>query len=298
MLLLTGATGNIGRELTRELTRTGTEFRALIRNPARAADLPATVDPFIGDLTEPSTLTPAFADVTTLFLLIPGIGTDLAHNALTAAQSAGVRRMVLLSSIHAMIDPLPAMGRWHRDREDLVHATGIPATIIRPGGYMTNALEWAPAIRAGHPIDDPTGPGRYAPIHPADIAAVIAKALIEDGHEGNSYNLTGPESFTVAEQVAVLAQVLNREIKVLEAATPEEALRSRYPNGAPPALASAILEWFTLMRADTIGLRTDTVTELLSRQPRTFESWCQQHRAAFEPAAPANLGIAQPADSE
>ncbi|WP_067830142.1 SDR family oxidoreductase [Nocardia inohanensis] len=281
MILLTGATGNIGRELVPALAATGAEFRVLVRDPEKVAHLNGTAQVAVGDLNEPSTLTAAFDGIECLFLLVPGVGLDHARHAVAAAREAGVKRIVQLSSYHAAMNPRPAMGDWHHHREELVRTSGIPATILRPGGYMSNALEWAPAIRTGRPVDDPTGPGRYAPIDPADIAAVAARTLTEPGHEDQEYNLTGTETLTVAEQVAILARVLGREIPIRTATTSEAALRSRYPNGAPPALAAAILEWFTLMRADTTGFRTDTVTHLLGRTPRTFEHWCQAHHAAF-----------------
>lgn len=96
-----------------------------------------------------------------------------------------------MSSFNVLGDPMPAMGRWHHEREQAVRASGIPATFLRPGGFMTNALDWLPAIRDGGYVLDPAGPGRYAPIDPADIAAVAALALTSDGHQGREYVLTG-----------------------------------------------------------------------------------------------------------
>ncbi|MFD7846318.1 NAD(P)H-binding protein [Nocardia sp. NPDC059764] len=281
MLLLTGATGNIGRELTRFLDSHDTDFRALVRDPARAATLPARAEAALGDLDDPASIDRAMSGITALFLLVPGIGLDHTRTLLRAAERAEVQRIVLISSAHVLIDPLPAMGTWHRDRENLVRDTAIPATILRPGGYMSNALEWIPNLRSGTPILDPSGPGRFAPIDPADIAEVAARCLTNPGHTGQSYHLTGPEPLTVAEQVAILARTLNRDIKIRETATPEEAVAARYPQGAPPALAAAIVEGFALLRANRADARTDTVTQLLGRPPRTFAAWCEAHRAAF-----------------
>ncbi|MDX6259882.1 MAG: hypothetical protein QOH84_1570 [Kribbellaceae bacterium] len=288
MILLTGATGNIGRELVRELDGREIGFRVFVRNPDRAAGLPERVDRVAGDLDDVSTYGPALDHIDRLFLLVPGIGIDHARDMVAAARGAGVRRIVLLSSYNVMGDPMPAMGRWHHERETIVRDSGIPYSILRPGGLMTNALEWAPVIRAGGIVDDPTGPGRYAPIDPADIAAVAAVLLTEDGHEGKEYYVTGEELFTIAEQVAVISAVVGRDIQVREAATPQEAVASRYPNGAPPALADAILEGFTLMREDTTGFRTDTVQRLLHRRPRTFADWCARNIDAFQPGSVLN----------
>ncbi|GAB0104533.1 NAD(P)H-binding protein [Nocardia sp. JMUB6875] len=283
MLLLTGATGNIGRELTRLLDANGTEFRALVRDSTRAATLPAHARPFLGDLDDPAALDRAMTGVSALFLLAPGIGMDHTRNALKAAERAGVGHIVLISSAHVLVDPLPAMGSWHHEREELLRATGIPHTILRPGGYMSNALEWIPTIRAGDPILDPSGPGRYAPIDPADIAAVAARCLTHLGHENTAYHLTGPELLTCADQVAILSRILQRPLKIRETATPEEAVAARYPNGAPPRLAEAILEGFTLMRTDAVATRTSTVADLLGRPARSFATWCKSHRDAFLP---------------
>jgi uncharacterized protein YbjT (DUF2867 family) len=282
MILVTGATGNIGRELARELDTEGAKFRILIRDPARAAGLPERAERVTGDLDEPATLTPAFDGAGKLFLLTPGISTTHTAHAVAAARAAGVSHIVHLSSFNVLGDPMPAMGRWHHEREEIIRASGIPATFLRPGGFMTNALEWAPAISEGGFVLDPVGLGRYAPIDPADIAAVAALALTEDGHLGKEYVLTGDEVLTVTEQVQIIAEAIGRDIEVREAATPAQAIQSRFPGGAPQALADAITEGFTLMRADTAGFRTDTVQRLLGRRPRTFADWCARNANAFQ----------------
>jgi len=281
MLLVTGATGHVGRELVRELDARGAAFRVLVRDPARAAGLPDRAERVIGDLDRPATLAAAMDGVERLFLLVPGIGIEHTEHAVAAARAAGVRHVVYLSSYAVIGDPVPAMGRWHRDREQLIRASGIPATFLRPGGFMTNAFDWLPTLRAGGYVLDPVGPGRAAPIDPADIAAVAAVTLTEDGHEGEQYLLTGGETFTVAEQVQILAKTTGRDIEIRAVATPAEAVRFRYPHGAPQALADALIEGLTLMRADTVGVRTDTVRRLLGRAPRTFADWCARNAAAF-----------------
>ncbi|MGW7253007.1 NAD(P)H-binding protein [Streptomyces sp. NPDC054834] len=212
------------------------------------------------------------------------MGTAQTTHAVTAAQAAGVGHIVHLSSFNVLGDPMPAMGRWHHEREEIIRATGIPATFLRPGGFMTNALDWLPTLREARYVLDPIGPGRYAPIDPADIAAVAALALTQDGHQGKEYVLTGAETFTVAEQVHILAETTGCAMTVREPAEAAEAVRSRFPGGAPPALAEALVEGFALMRADTVGVRTDTVERLLARKPRTFADWCARHAQVFREA--------------
>jgi uncharacterized protein YbjT (DUF2867 family) len=285
MLLVTGATGNVGRELVRELDAACVPFRVLARDPGRAAALPAGAERVRADLDDPATLAPAFAGADRLFLLTPGIGTGHVRHAVAAAQAAGVRHIVHLSSFNVLGDPMPAMGRWHHEREQVIRASGIPATFLRPGGFMTNAFDWLPTIREDGYVLNPAGQGRYAPIDPADIAAVAALALTGDGHQGREYVLTGDETFTVAEQVGILSAATGLDIEVREPATPGEAVRARFPDGAPQSLADAILEGFALLRADTSGLRTDTVRRLLGREPGTFADWCKRNADAFRRAA-------------
>ncbi|MET8088125.1 NAD(P)H-binding protein [Micromonospora sp. NPDC005237] len=278
MILITGATGNIGRELIVALEKTSAEVRLLVRDPARIATATRHI---VADLDDPTTLPAAFGGVEALFLLTPGIGLVQTENAVAAAQAANVRHIVHLSSSNVLGDPMPAMGRWHHDREELVRASGIPATILRPGAFMTNALDWLPTIRAGGFVLDPIGCGRYAPIDPADIADVAAVALTEEGHEGKQYVLTGDEALTVTEQTRMLAAAIGRHLDVRPVTSPEEAVRARFPHGAPPALAAALIEGFALMRADTAGFRTDTIHRMLGRPPRSFTEWCTRNAHRF-----------------
>jgi uncharacterized protein YbjT (DUF2867 family) len=281
MILVTGATGNVGRAVVGALDEMGAEIRVLVRDVARAAVLPERAERVVGDLGDPPTLRAAFAGVERVFLLTPGMELTHTENAIAAAHAAGVRHLVHLSSTNVLADPLPAMARWHHDREKLVRGSGVPATILRPSGFMTNALEWAPTIRAEGYVLDPVGPGRHAAIDPSDIGEVAARVLTEEGHEDAAYALTGPESLTVAEQVAILARTLGRPIEVREPSTPEEAVRARYANEVPAELAEAMLEGFTRMRADTVGFRTDEVKRLLGREPRSFDDWCTRNADAF-----------------
>jgi uncharacterized protein YbjT (DUF2867 family) len=141
-----------------------TEVRILVRDPARVTDVANTVQRAVGDLDDASSLADAFRGADRLFLLTPGIGTTYASNAVAAAKTAGIRHVVLLSSDNVIGDPMPAMGRWHHEREEIVRNTGLEWTILRPTGFMSNALDWLSTLREAGYILDPAGPGRYAPI--------------------------------------------------------------------------------------------------------------------------------------
>lgn len=274
MLLVTGATGHIGRRLVEDLNRRRADFRVLVRTPRD--DLPAEQQ--LGDLGGPLDL----RGIDKVFLLVPGTGLDHTANVVAAARRSGVRHLVLVSSYAVLGNPIPAMGRWHHEREQLIRDSGIAATFLRPTGFMTNAFDWLPTIRAGGYVLDPISPGRAAPVDPADIAAVAATALTEEGHEQQQYTLTGPEALTLPEQVAILGDAIGRTLEVRPVGTPEDAVRFRYPDGAPADLAAALVEGLKLMRADTVGLRTDAVRRLTGREPRTFAAWCGSNLQSFK----------------
>jgi uncharacterized protein YbjT (DUF2867 family) len=281
MILITGATGHIGRELVPQLVDAGAPVRVLVRDPDRAEGLPPSAERVVGDLTDPATLPPAVEGVDRLFVLVPGIDQAPVDNLLTAARASGVARLTYLSSYAVGIEPLPAMGRFHHEREQLVATHAIPATILRPGGFMTNTLDWLATLRSDGFVLDPVGPGRAALIDPADIAAVAAATLIDERHTGATYTLTGDEPLTVCEQIRILEQAVGVPIPVREVATPEEAVRFRYPDGAPAALATAIVEGLRQMRADTEGFVTHDVERVLDRAPHSFADWCRRHADEF-----------------
>jgi uncharacterized protein YbjT (DUF2867 family) len=275
MIVITGATGHVGTELVSQLVERGKNVRALVRDTARARRLPAAADVVVGDLTDISSLLQAYRGADSLFLLVPGIDHEAARTALAAAEQARIERIVYLSSYAVGVTPLPPMGRWHHEREELIRASKIAATFLRPCGFTTNTFDWMQTLRESGYVLDPTGPGRAALIDPADIAAVAVAALTEDVHVGKAYTLTGPEALTVVEQVAAISKVLGNQIPVRDVASPEEVVRFRYPNGAPPSLAAALVDGLRAMRSDTEGLVTTTVQDLAGRPPRSFHRWCE-----------------------
>jgi uncharacterized protein YbjT (DUF2867 family) len=281
MILVTGATGNVGRALLQELFELGVAARALVRDRSRALNLPRGVDVVVGDWRDRDSLEGAFDGIERAFLLLPEIAVEPTSFAIELARSVGATQLVLLSSYAALGTPTPAMGVWHRAREEMIRDSGIPATTLRPTGFMTNALDWATSIQADGYVLNPIGSGKQAPIDPRDIASVATRALTAEPEDWRELVLTGGEALTMDEQVGVLAEALGRTIDVRPASSAEEVVRSRFPNGAPKPLADAIVDGFERMRADTVGLRTQTVREQLGRDPRTFRAWCAENVEAF-----------------
>src|SRR5207237_197124 len=146
------------------------------------------------------------------FLMTNEVGAGHVETMMKAAQQAGVRHVVYLSSTGAN-HPTLLLGRWHRDREEIIRASGLTWTFLRPGNFMSNTLMWAETIKTQETVYFPGGAGRTAPIDPQDIAAVAALALTQPGHEGRIYELTGGELLTAAQQTEILSHVLGKPIR-------------------------------------------------------------------------------------
>jgi uncharacterized protein YbjT (DUF2867 family) len=279
-ILVTGATGHVGKPLISLLHSKGYPVRALVRERARAADVPNDIEVVVGDLAHPQTLPAALAGVERVFLMDPSQGLDLTRNALAAASRAGVQQIVNLSSMGAGVDPMPIMGHSFAQREAMINASGIAWTFLRPSTFMSNALWWLPLLKAEGVVRDPVGPGRTAPIDPEDIAAVAAVALTQEGHAGQIYTLTGSELMTVRQQVEILAGVLGRTIDYLEI-TPEEAAQAALARGIDGASVAVIKNLDEVLRANVAAVKTSDVKRVTGSPPATFERWCRRNAAAF-----------------
>ncbi len=280
MLLITGSTGNIGSSIVKLLKEQGHDVRALVRSAARADLLPDGIDIAVGDLDDADSVAAALHGVDGVFLLHAGLGTTQTQIMIDAARSAGVRRIVLLSSIGARLRPLPTIGETLADREDLLRESGLDVTYLRPNTLMPNALAWADGIRDENRVVDPTGPGRMPCVDPDDIARVAALVLTEDGHVGHGYILNGPEALTSREQVEILSDVLGRTIDFVDV-TPEQLAQDSIERGTPVQLAEAMQNLNELFRAGRAGVIADDIENLTGVAPRTFRDWCERHVDTF-----------------
>jgi len=279
-ILITGATGHVGNHLIKQLAPKGYPLRALVRSREKAAGLPEEVERVVGDLARPATLSAAVDGVDRVFLLDPSIGLDVTRNMVEASKQAGVRLIVDLSSLSAGLDPMPIIGRMFSDREAVIKASGMAWTLLRPGHIMSNVLWWLPSIKAEGVVRDPIGPGRFASIDPADIAAVAATALTQEGHAGQTYSLTGDELLTTKQLVEILADVLNRSIEYVEI-TPEEAAQEALAGGMDQGSVATLRDMNEMGRADGMAIITGDVERVTGQKPASFESWCRRNAAAF-----------------
>ena len=275
MILVTGATGNVGAEVARAVAAAGHPVRALTRDPA-AARLPAGVTAVGGDLTRPDSLGGAFDDVSAVFLLAgypdpPGL--------LARMADAGVRRVVLLSSGAVEGGNLDNyVVRFNVVSEAAVRDSGLSWTVLRPSGFMSNALRWLPQLRDGDTVREPFADLPVAVIDPFDIGVVAARTLTEQEHAGRSYRLTGPAPLLPAERLAALGQVLGRDLRLVPQSDAEA--RSAMSAAMPAPMVEAFFEF---SRGGTYldDQVTGTTEDLLGRAPRTFRDWAHTHAGEF-----------------
>ncbi|MFE5396091.1 SDR family oxidoreductase [Streptomyces sp. NPDC056568] len=278
-VLVTGATGRIGRLVVGLLLDAGVPVRALTRD-SEAAALPAKAEVFTGDLTVPESLDPALSGAGAVFLLWTAPPESAA--AVVERLSGQVRRVVLLSSPHRTPHPFfqqpNPTARLHADLEDLVTATGLDTTIIRPGMLASNALAWwAPAIRAGQVVRWPHAAAETAPVDDRDVAAVAARTLCHDGHVGGDYVLTGPESLTQAAQVEAIGHALGRRV-AFEEMTPA-GFRTLAQGTPRPIVDMLLASWSAAVGRPAYV--TTAVADVLGTAPRTLHQWAADHATAF-----------------
>ncbi|MEY9936797.1 NAD(P)H-binding protein [Streptacidiphilus sp. MAP5-3] len=284
-VLVTGATGRIGRGVIDQLVSAGVPVRALTRRAEGAATLPADVEVVTGDLTVPASLDQALQGTSAVFLLWTAPPTTAA--AVVERLAAHTRRVVFLSSPHRTPHPFfqqpNPMAVLHAEIERLIAATGLESTIIRPGMFASNSLAWwAPAIRAGEVVRWPYGAAETAPVDDRDVAAVAARTLYQDGHAGADYVLTGPESLSQAAQVDIIGKILGRPVR-FEELSPDE-FRSETEGKAPRAVVDMLL---TAWGATTgrPAFITSAVSDVLGVPARSFAEWVADHAGAFEQGA-------------
>jgi len=278
MYLVTGATGNVGSELVAALAAEGQPVRALVRTPR---EMPGA-ETAVGDLNRPDTLKDALAGVRGLFLL-PGYE-GLAETLALAAE-AGVRRVVLLSGGSAAGGDLGnAVARYMIESEQAVRASGLAWTFVRCGAFMSNALRWRGQLSAGDEVRVPFPTVRTASVDPYDIAAVAARALLDDGHEGAVHAVSGPESLLPEEQVAVLGRVLGRDLRCVGLTNAEA--RADMEASMPAPYVDAFFSFYVDGTLDESQV-LPTVEQVTGRAPRTFEQWARDHAGEFAPAPAA-----------
>lgn len=274
MYLVTGATGNVGRQVLARLIAEGQRVRAFCRHPERGA-FPAGVEVVAGDMADAGAARAALRGVRGLFLVrTEGLAAFWAEAARSEA-----RHVVFLSSATITLPVETQIGRAHAETEAMLRASAWTWSFVRAGGFMSNALRWAPGIRAAGAVRAPLVDGRSAPVDPRDLGDAAAAMLLHPERFGGAApEVTGPEVLSLRQQVAILADALGRPIRVEE--VPAAAARAQMLRAMPAPMVDSVM---ALIRhgASNPNPQVRSAEAITGSPPRTFAQWAADHRDAF-----------------
>jgi uncharacterized protein YbjT (DUF2867 family) len=278
--LITGATGDVGSKVVKQLIQRGERPRVFARNAEKAhAQFGDKVDIVSGDLSDAASLQRALAGVEKLFLVNSGPQIPVLDGlAVQAAKTAGVRHIVKLSSLD--VEQKLAIGAWHAKGEAAIRASGIRFTFVRPTGFMSNLLAWSRSIVAEGIVRSSTGDGKRPFIHSEDIAAVAVRALTADDYVGKALPITGPQALSFAEIAEKIGAVIGRQLKY-QPVSDEEAGRRFSATGASAEEVAAHVELWRAIREGRVGATTNEVERILGRKPIALDQWLVENAPAF-----------------
>jgi uncharacterized protein YbjT (DUF2867 family) len=280
MIVVFGATGQTGGEVTRQLAAQGVPTRALVHNPEKARMLEGlNVEIVQADLARPETLEVALTGAEKAYFVVSGPALQLSENVYTAAQRTGVRHIVRLSGSFMVGQEAPVqLDRWHAQAEQALERSGIAYTHLRPSFFMQNLL----FLGASGTLALPIGDARVALVDCRDIAAVAVAALTSEGHEGQTYAITGPEALTFTEVAAKLTAASGRIFTYVPVSEAEFAQRL-IQSGRPAPLAADLAKEYALIGAGhpTFGVVTDIVPRLTGQAARSVDQFARDYARAL-----------------
>jgi uncharacterized protein YbjT (DUF2867 family) len=284
MILITGASGNVGKEVLKQIAQAGVPIRAAFQSVGKAATAPSGVEIVTMDYNQPETLQAALKGIDRVFLIGPPTDQLVAveRKAVDAVKRAGVPQIVKLSAMGGRGTTFPSL---HAESEDYVQASGVRYTFLRPNGFMQNMVNYnAGTINTQNAFYGCQGEGKVSHIDIRDIAAVAVKVLIGDGHQGKAYTLTGPEALSNARLAEILSEDTGRAIEYVNL-TDEQLKQGMLGAGVPEWNANALVDLQRFYREGGASAVTNDVEKLLGRKPISFEQFSRDHLAAFQRAA-------------
>jgi uncharacterized protein YbjT (DUF2867 family) len=274
MILITGASGSVGKVVLLEAIRKEPSVRAMYRSKGEAEKAPAGCEPVLADYSDKESLRKAVEGVSAVYVVcspIPQL-VELECNMLDACTESGVRHVVLNSALGAG-DYGKSFPSWHRKVEDILKTTGISYTILRPNGFLQNIVAYnAPSIRAQGAFYAAMGDAKVSYLDVGDIAVVAVKALKGGAHPGKTYELNGPEAISNGELAKRISKIAARTVNFID--IPETAQRDAMLGmGMPEWQATALLELQQYYRQGG-GAKTDgLLRSLIERDPVTLDQY-------------------------
>jgi uncharacterized protein YbjT (DUF2867 family) len=287
MILITGASGTVGRAVLEEVRKSGKPFKAMYRSPDEAAKAGAGVATVLGDFADNESLRRALNGVETVFLVcapIPQL-VELESNVIDACVVGGVKHLVLSSALGAGDHP-KSFPSWHRKVEDHLKASGLGYTIFRPNSFMQNITAYnAPSIRAQGAFYAAMASARISYLDVRDVGAAIARALTSPSeHAGKTYELNGPEVVTFSEIAERISRVAGRPVRFVD--IPESAQRKAMLDlGMPEWQVNALLELQQYYSGGKGGDVTDVLPRLLGRPPKKLDQFLEEFKDSFRSQA-------------
>jgi len=277
-VLVIGATGKVGRHVVAGLIDECIHVRALVRHPVNAG-LPNEVELVEGDLTRPETVRAAAQGADAAFLLWPGFDPAGAAEVVSGL-AENVSHIVYLSAARLQRQEEGATEGVWAEVEELIAASGADWTFVRAGGFAANTLDWGAAIRAGAPLRVTHPRAARSLVHERDIAEVAIRALVDSGHTGRAYAVTGPEVLSNIDQANIIGEIIGRAVAVTEQPA-DEARRELEPFMGPEGADLAIAYWATLV--DSPERATDDVERVTGQPARGYAAWVHDHVEEFTP---------------
>jgi uncharacterized protein YbjT (DUF2867 family) len=289
-ILITGATGNVGREVIKQLSSASTDIniKAAVHSAENAKKVVKEydrVEVVLIDYNKPETLKEALKDVDKLFFVPPDVPNAIEHasNMITEAKNAGIRHIVKLSALGADMESVVASLRLHRQAEKIIEESGIPYTFLRPGEFMQNFVNWFSQTIKKEGTFWRVGDTRVSFVDVRDIAAVAVQALInnnDDRHNSKAYTITGPEALSYYQVAEILSNATGKKIDYVNISK-EEARRQLENSVLSDWWINVIVEVFDLYRGGTQAQVSSAVEEVTGRKPITFAQFAKDYAEAF-----------------
>ena len=286
MILVTGATGTVGGEVIKQLAAAGQRVRALAHSADKAASLKGpNVEIAVGDFAKRETIAAALSGADRLFVLSPADKPStvamLEGPVIDEAKRAGVRHIVKLSVIGCNIDSPIDLGRWHRESEKKIEASGIPWTFLRPNFFMASfAVYMGMTIRAEGAFYAPAGDGRISMIDPRDIAACALAAFADSKHQAKAYDLTGPDALSLAQAADQLTEAAGKSIKYVDLAS-DTYRGALLGAGLIPQFVDAYIQFWDIVKAGYAAGVSSAVEQMTGKQPRSLNDWARDNAASL-----------------
>jgi uncharacterized protein YbjT (DUF2867 family) len=286
MILVTGASGNVGKTVLQEVAKSGAKHRAMYRSAAEAAKAPAGTETAIADFAKPETLSAALKGVESVYLVcspIPEL-VQLESNMIDACVAAGVRHVVQNSAVGAG-DYDKSFPSWHRKVEEKLKETRLAWTILRPNSFHQNVVAFfAPTIRTQGLFYNSIRDAKNSFLDVKDIAVVAARSLAGGEHAGKIYDLNGPEAIDYTELARKISKVAGREVKYVD--IPMDAQRKALlQQGTPEWLVFALLDLQQYYLSGKGGETDGLLQKLLGRAPITMDEFLKENAVEFRPQA-------------